>query len=379
MSQEFTVLYLVEEKIRRMQAEKRVRETTGQFLERYRNMLHDFERDNFDKYIPEEMDRLRRMLDEATGQLKKDPFAARDTSREIQSFIHSLRHLANENRRQQEIAAREAARRAEEERRAIKSALNTAYYAAVRQISGAAVQNFAAAGLKAVKEDIAAGRLTSASAMQTKIDAVIAAAEKEAAKWQKEAAEGAKKAGIKDELNEIKEHISAQDFDAEQKQEAIKSIDELLGRSQNAAAALNISEIKTSVAAVEQRVEEAIVSEDKRKAAVVACVKILRSQGFEITPDEIVLTEKDGQSVVQIITHKANGRRTEIAITDTGKMTCRFDNYEGKACIKEIEAMKSALEEIYSIKLSDERIIWENPDKIAQNAFDLPQSARRNV
>jgi len=49
-------------------------------------------------------------------------------------------------------------------------------------------------------------------------------------------------------------------------------------------------------------------------------------------------------------------------IIDYGKMEYKFDNYEGMTCLKDIERFNVDLEKIYSIKLSNERIKWQNPD-----------------
>ena len=43
-------------------------------------------------------------------------------------------------------------------------------------------------------------------------------------------------------------------------------------------------------------------------------------------------------------------------------------------CLKDIEKFNVDLKNIYSVKLSDERVIWTNPDEIGKDADKLPTS-----
>ena len=48
-------------------------------------------------------------------------------------------------------------------------------------------------------------------------------------------------------------------------------------------------------------------------------------------------------------------------------------------CLKDIEKFNVDLEKVYSIKLSDERVLWENPDKLSMDANTLPNNERRKA
>ena len=48
-------------------------------------------------------------------------------------------------------------------------------------------------------------------------------------------------------------------------------------------------------------------------------------------------------------------------------------------CLKDIEKFNVDLEKVYSIKLSDERVLWENPDKLSMDANTLPNNEGRKV
>ena len=47
-------------------------------------------------------------------------------------------------------------------------------------------------------------------------------------------------------------------------------------------------------------------------------------------------------------------------------------------CLKDIKKFNVDLQQIYSIKLSDERVLWNNPDKLERDANSTPQTDRRS-
>ncbi len=372
MSYSSEVAYRIAAEAKRLANMQRVRNTTQNFLNRYRGMLNDFLRDRLDDFIPGEIEHLKSQLNEADHLLANDPFTAREVSQSIQSYIHGLRHIARENQFQQEQAYRERQRQEEEERQAKKTAAMSAYYTAVRKISGAAVQNFAKAELTEIRKDVEAGRLVSENEIEARISKAKENAEIKANQWKSQTAETAQKKGLSGQIAEMKEQISAQSMDSAAKQKALASLDDLLGRTNIETS--SAIDIQNSIKEIDKNVEEEIVSEESRKIAVKAIVKSLRSYGFEISAADVTLVKKDGHSVVRIVGNKANGKHAEVDVTDQGKMVRRFEKYEGMSCMKDVNALTADLDKIYSIKLSDERVLWENPDRIGKDADDLPNS-----
>ena len=49
------------------------------------------------------------------------------------------------------------------------------------------------------------------------------------------------------------------------------------------------------------------------------------------------------------------------------------------ACLKDIEKFNVELKKVYSIKLSDERVLWQNPDRLSMDSNSLPNNERRNA
>lgn len=351
----------------------RIRETTSSYLNRYRGMLEDFTRDRLQDYIPDEIRRLREDLENAESNLDIDPEQSREASRRIQNYVHGLRLLARANQIQQEQAERERLRMEAEERAAKKSEAMSAFYAAIRKIKNPAVQNFAQEGLAEIRKSVESGSLQ-ASSIEKKVATVVEAAEVKAAEWKKNAMATAQRESIGDQIAEIKNQISAENFDAADKRKTLDSLDALLGRQD---ANGSLEQIQNSISEIDKVAEEMIVSEDARKMVVKSVVKILRNQGFDITNNSVTLEKQDDRTVVKIVGSKANGRHAEVNVTDTGKMRWRFDHYEGMGCMKDINPLKEDLKKLY-INLSDERVIWENPDRIGKDSMDLPNSNWRN-
>lgn len=352
----------------------RMRETTLGYLNHYRDMLGDFTRDHLQDFIPDEIRTLQQDLESAQNNLDSNPEYARETSRRIQSYVHGLRRMANATRIQQEQAERERLRVEAEERAAKKSEAMSAFYAAIRKIKNPAVQNFSRDGLADIRKSVEAGTLQTSSSIEEAVAKVVATAEVKADEWKKSAMETAKRESIVDQIAEVKSQISSENFDATEKQNTLASLDALLGRQE---AGDTLETIQNSISEIDKAAEEKVVSEDARKMVVKSVIKILRGQGFDITSNSVSLEKQNDHTVVKIVGSKANGKHAEINVTDTGKMRWRFDQYEGMGCMKDINPLKEDLKKLY-INLSDERVIWENPDRIGKDSIDMPNSNTRS-
>ena len=106
-------------------------------------------------------------------------------------------------------------------------------------------------------------------------------------------------------------------------------------------------------------------------------VKQLKKQEFTVEKPQLVQT--DGKNYVKIVAKQPSGKRAICNVDLCGKIAYKFDNYEGMTCLKDIEKFNVDLEKVYSIKLSDERVLWENPDKLSMDANTLPNNEGRKV
>ena len=108
-----------------------------------------------------------------------------------------------------------------------------------------------------------------------------------------------------------------------------------------------------------------IFDEKLRRSAVQAIVKSISAKGFIVKKENIRhIKETD---TVKITAMKPGGQKAEFSIDLDGKFMYHFQGYEGQACQKDISPLEKDLEEVYGIKLTDRKTIWDNPDKLTQS------------
>ena len=124
-------------------------------------------------------------------------------------------------------------------------------------------------------------------------------------------------------------------------------------------------------------IDDTMITEEIRRETVRAIVKQLRNQEFTVKSPQIV--QNGDESYVKIIAQKPSGKRAICKIDIHGKILYKFDNYEGMTCLKDIQKFNVDLQEIYSVKLSDERVLWSNPDKLSKDAKNISNNNGRCV
>jgi hypothetical protein len=112
------------------------------------------------------------------------------------------------------------------------------------------------------------------------------------------------------------------------------------------------------------------VNEQCRREVVRGVVQALRDAGFVTeTPWRRVADERDE---VVVRARRPAGSQAEFRVTLSGDLAYKFDNYEGSACKKDIGAVLPRLEEIYGVQLSNQRVVWSNPDDLDRTARAVP-------
>lgn len=104
-----------------------------------------------------------------------------------------------------------------------------------------------------------------------------------------------------------------------------------------------------------------IVGEDIRRESVKIIVQAIKKRGFVVDARSIRIDKALNQ--VNIVAQKPSGPKAEFKVYLDGKFEYRFDGYEGQACQKDIQPFMDDLENIYGIKIIDQKEIWRNPDK----------------
>ena len=124
------------------------------------------------------------------------------------------------------------------------------------------------------------------------------------------------------------------------------------------------------------RATSEIFDERLRRSAVAAIIKSISSKDFIVNRSDIRHIKDGDVDQVKITARKPAGQTAEFLIDLSGKFVYHFQGYEGKACEKDIGPMEKDLEEIYGIKLTNRKTLWENPDKLQQRSHHDDKTIR---
>lgn len=365
---------------RRRANETRIRNNTEQFYQRYLQQYEDMRSQGFETYMPNEMERLRSDLSQIRSLLYSNPGAARDVSFHIGEYIHSMYrdgHAAEREYRRREIEAerqRQEAERAERLRK--QGEINDAYYDLVSGIQDQAVINFAAKELSELRQK-ALDSVTSMSVsdLRQHAERIIAQAQVKASEWEDQSKKKEEQQVVTERLQMMQEQLTQKKVeDQEKAQVLMKQIVAL--QEQISSDSKPQPEIEQELAKIESDMDDTLISEDVRREAVKSVFLSLKKQGFQVKPPQLV--QDQNHNYVRIVAQKPSGKRVQCRLDLHGKLLYKFDEYEGMTCLKDIEQFNVELEQVYSISLSDERIIWENPDRLSKDSHSTTDPKRRN-
>ena len=194
-------------------------------------------------------------------------------------------------------------------------------------------------------------------------------AEKQAAEWKCAEQTRAKTESAKKRLQEAEEFVQQQKWEDNKKtQEFNDRIAKL--REDLTSGKVSAVEIESEVENIESAVDEEKITEEVRRQTVIAIIKQLRTQEFTVSKPQLI--DNGGETYVKITAQQPSGRRASCKIDLKGKILYRFDHYQGMTCLKDIQKFNVDLERIYSVKLSDERVLWENPDRLTHSENSNP-------
>ena len=365
---------------RRRANETRIRNNTEQFYQRYLQQYEDMRSQGFETYMPNEMERLRSDLSQIRSLLYSNPGAARDVSFRIGEYIHSMYrdgHAAEREYRRREIEAerqRQEAERAERLRK--QGEINDAYYDLVSGIQDQAVINFAAKELSELRQK-ALDSVTSmsVSVLRQHAERIIAQARAKASEWEDQSKKKEEQQVVTERLQMMQEQLTQKKVeDQEKAQVLMKQIVAL--QEQISSDSKPQPEIEQELAKIESDMDDTLISEDVRREAVKSVFLSLKKQGFQVKPPQLV--QDQNHNYVRIVAQKPSGKRVQCRLDLHGKLLYKFDEYEGMTCLKDIEQFNVELEQVYSISLSDERIIWENPDRLSKDSHSTTDPKSRN-
>lgn len=376
MSSSYEYSYALEAARRRQIYLNRIAATTEQFYNRYSQQYREMKNRGLAAYIPSEMGRLESDLSRIRSLLTSDPEEARDLSYEVGSYIRSMSSLASGAREQFERAERMRVESLREKREQQQSALLNEYFEILQKMTNPIVVNYSISEMQQIKSDIESGRLTSTTEFRKKASDIISTAESKATEWKKDAIKKNRQNDVAQAISEAEERLKSEKIENQEKtQEFLDKISKLKAGLESGT--VDADTVEKQVVSLESEVDETLISEETRREAVMAIVKQLRSQEFTVEKPQLI--QVDGKNFVKIVAKQPSGKRAVCNVDLHGKIAYKFDNYAGMTCLKDIEKFNVDLKQIYSVELSDERVLWQNPDRLSMDANNLPYNEGRKA
>jgi len=245
-------------------------------------------------------------------------------------------------------------------------------FGAVRK---AEVQQLAARGLKAIRQDlntaaqvIAAGPdrgLKYVQDIHRRLHAVIADAEAKANAWSREQAKT--QARVAETQARASTVNGARPEVAGAIDQQIKAARDLQGQGRHAEAAAACDQAEDMM----KKAEAAALDEAVRREVVRGLMAALRANGFVVAGPALHAGDNGGR--VTLVGNLPSGRKARFDVHLDGRMEFDLDGYEGRLCGKEMQGIESVLRERFSVRLGPAQVTWkDNPQRISKGARDLP-------
>lgn len=230
MSHEASFFYEIAQQRRQALYLERVSANTEKFYRRYMAQFEQMVDRGYRDYIPAEMEQLERDLAYVRSHLVSAPEDARETSREIGSYIHSYWDMAKAAREQFERSLRMRREQAREARQKAVSEAMGVYLAAVSSID-AVVAGLAADDLDTIKQEIQRGELADAGKITERVSDAVDEGERKAAEWKQQQMERSSSHAIEKQIEEQREELSQENFGSQEKRATLLQALDNLKRS----------------------------------------------------------------------------------------------------------------------------------------------------
>ena len=380
MSEEHKVYYELERRRLEELARQRVAQNVREYLNRFRESINSMIREGLDKYVS--LENVNRNIREIESLLNTNPFMARDISYRVQNEIYNLRNRAIESKREEERLIRE-------QKSKNKEKILEIYYKNIRAIDDPILIDFAKDKFDSLKIELLEedGKTDREMAYYTqeierRIKNIIDNANSSASEWRAKKEKEREKKILKTKIEIIEEELNNEKVELKENED---KKNELLRQIENAKKSLsnenienlNISNLNEEMDKISKESENIAITEEVRRDVVKSIIKSLKDSEFTVEHPEIIQDDKGG--VVKITAKKPSGKRAICKIALDGKLEYLFDNYEGLTCVKDIDKFTKELEEIYSVKLSNKQVIWQNPDKISKGALNIDNDNKRTL
>jgi tetratricopeptide (TPR) repeat protein len=366
MSHSASYEYQIEAQRRREIHLQRVAETTRAYLHGYHQTLDQLERDGLQQFIEADAQTVSQAVQAAEALLATDPELARERSQQLAWQIAGLPTAARAARQHAEELERHNARLRAEEAARQREASHGVWDEAVGAWPDPLTRELAYSELVQLRQRFFrhGQALASAAEVREAVEAVRALAQAKARLHRDQQAQAAvaqtERAAAEQALQVLRDSAGTSTAAQQLVQQAAQQSQTLAGQP-----------LLQALAEAQVAVDAAAVEESCRREAVRAVVLSLRNSGFVV--DAPYLQDGAGGGEVVVRASKPAGQRAEFRVTALGDLSWHFDRYSGAACKRDIAKVLPQLQDIYGIKLSSERVHWQNPDD--QSASARPQPA----
>jgi len=375
MSREHELQYQLERKRREEIERKRASEYSENAYKEISVAFQRMKDEEYDSYVPDEMTELERNIKQIERNLINDVFAARDLCYQAQRIVNSMSFLVRAAKEEAERKERLLFIELQRQREEAKTKLMEFFYEKLSQIKNPQIANFGVSDLEVVKSKIENEEISSEAEVISQLEKVSEQATEKAGKWKAEKLAKEKAAILSAQIDFAIESVKKEKFENEEKKNSL--IAEMNTLKNSVTADSSEKEITEKLRIIQNSVDDSLIDEEVRRETVKAIIKELRSQEFSVEKPQIFGEGKE--SYVLIKAKKPSGKQATCKINLEGKLNYRFDKYEGMTCLKDIEKFNEDLQKCYSINLSDERVIWESPDRLSRTQSVSSDSNRRNM
>ena len=361
------------EEIARENAQRDVMNAIARHRQSVQNMINE----GLDKYVS--IANINSQINIIEEIVNTNPFEARNLSYQLSSDINYLRNDALNRKKEEE-------RIIKEQKNKNKQAVLDYFNKTISSINDIILIDFAKDKFNALRDELMNDEGVTDKEMgvyrkkiESRVKSIIDEANTNASEWRAKKEKEREKRILQTKIEDIEDNLKKENIESK---ENIEKRDKLLQQIETAKESLNndsdnIENVVQDIEAIDKETDDIRITEEVRREVVKSIIKSLKGSEFEVSAPELIKDDNGG--IVKIIAKKPSGKRAVCKVSLNGKLEYIFDNYEGLTCVKDIDKFNKDLEEIYSIKLSDKKVLWENPDKISKGAIDIDNHNERTL
>jgi hypothetical protein len=368
MSKYVDVRYELERRQRQELFDQRVREKTRSFIDRYSKVLADVDSQGLREYVGSEYEVLQGEVGHLARLVESDPASARDASIELGNRIHALPRLARAMRQEAARAEREAEQQRVEMQIRAREEIELTWQHELAAWSDPYARRLAFAALGQLRARLMGpGSRTTVDELRAAMSNVRQVYELKSQETRIREANLAEAEAAAHTVQQCRDDIKLERGPAAERAQELGAALAGLGEA-------TPDEVSRRLVAIARELDAAVVDESCRREVVQAVYRALEDAGFVIEKPRIV-RDADSDEVV-IVARRPAGAQAIFKIELSGRLNYKFDHYRGSECKKDIDAVLPRLQSVYGIKLSDDRVLWQNPDDTDSEARPQPGMTR---